>query len=348
MKRILVGMSGGVDSSAAALVLKNQGYSVAGATLLLCPWSNEDSADVRDAKAVCEKLCIEHYCVDGKALFEQKVIEYFCDEYLRGRTPNPCVECNRHIKFGLLLDWALDKGFDAVATGHYVRRQESPGGVSLLRSLGGKDQSYALWRLDQRQLAHAVFPLCDMEKQQLREMVKEAGLPVFSKQDSQDVCFIPDGDYCSFIKKRYPPDAIRKYIEPGAFVDRNGNRLGRHEGLIRYTNGQRRGLGGGFAEPMFVLGLKPESNEIVLGKASECFTDHAGCGQINLIEPDRDGISFDCGVKIRYSAKTAQAHVQITGDCASISFAEPQRAVTPGQSAVFYDNERVIGGGIIN
>jgi len=347
MKRILVGMSGGVDSSAAALLLKKQGYDVAGATLLLCPQAAADGQEPQDARYVCEQMGIEHHIIDMRDRFEQTVIQPFCGEYFRARTPNPCIECNRHIKFGAMLDWALENGFDAIATGHYVHTQKMGDSIALMRSPSKKDQSYVLWQLDQRQLSHAVFPLCDMEKQDIRRLIEEENLSVFSKKDSQDICFIPDGDYAGFIQNKYQNETMRHCTTPGDFIDRDGKKIGRHNGLIHYTVGQRKGLGGGFVQPMFVLELLPESNQIVLGTNDQCFVSRVECSSVNIIQPEITPNYFTCGVKLRYSAPIAQAAVTVEGDRAIIELETPQRAGTPGQSAVFYDGDRVIGGGII-
>jgi len=348
MKKILVGMSGGVDSSVAALLLKKEGYHVAGATLLLCPDAAENSREVQDARAVCEHIGIDHYAIDMHRRFDEDVIRPFCEEYIRSRTPNPCIECNRRIKFGAMLDWALNMGFDGIATGHYVRCERMGESYALLRSKSAKDQSYVLWQLDQHQLSHAVFPLYGMEKQQIRTLIEEAQLPIFSKKDSQDICFIPDGDYAGFIQKIYQNDTIKQQLTPGSFVDVNGNRLGSHNGLLHYTIGQRKGLGGGFPQPMFVLQLKPEGNEIVIGTNEQCFAGKVECSGVNIIQPEITPDQFACEVKLRYAAKPAKALVTIDGSKAYIYLETPQRAVTPGQSAVFYDGDRVIGGAVID
>lgn len=348
MKKILVGMSGGVDSSAAALLLKRQGYDVAGATLLLCPGAEAGGKEPTDARRVCWHLGIEHYTLDMRELFRVSVIEPFCGEYLRARTPNPCIECNRHIKFGAMLDWALDHGFDGIATGHYVTTQPMGESVALMRSRSKKDQSYVLWQLDQRQISHTLFPLCDMEKPEIRQLIEEEQLPVFSKKDSQDICFIPDGDYAGFIQKEYRCETIQHSLTPGDFIDRDGRAIGRHKGLMHYTVGQRKGLGGGFAQPMFVLELLPESNQIVLGTNDQCFVSRVECSACNIIQPDITPNTFTCGVKLRYSAPVAAAQVTVEGERTVIELDAPQRAGTPGQSAVFYDGDRVIGGAIID
>ncbi len=347
MKKILVGMSGGVDSSAAALLLKKEGFDIAGATLLLCPDASENGREVTDAKTVCEHIGIEHYTIDMREQFRNHVILPFCGEYLSAHTPNPCVECNRHIKFGAMLDWALEHGFDGIATGHYAQTERMGDSTALIRSDSSKDQSYVLWQLDQRQLSHSLFPLCGMEKEEIRSLVKEAEIPVFSKKDSQDICFIPDGDYAGYISKIYQKETIKSYLTPGDFVDADGSKIGKHGGLLHYTVGQRKGLGGGFSQPMFVLRLIPERNEIMIGTHEQCFSDRVRCEGVNIIQPEITPESFACTVKLRYAAKPAEAFVTLEGSTAHIQLSTPQRAVTPGQSAVFYDGNRVIGGGII-
>lgn len=348
MKKILVGMSGGVDSSAAALLLKKEGYEVAGATLLLCPDASEHSIEVIDARTVCQYLGIDHYTIDMRRDFREHVITPFCEEYMRSRTPNPCVECNRTIKFGAMLDWALKYGFDGIATGHYARTEQKGESVSLLRSESSKDQSYVLWQLDQYQLSHTLFPLSSMEKEEIRALIKESDLPVFAKKDSQDICFIPDGDYVGYIKQQYQNETTLPYLTSGSFIDADGNKIGEHNGLLHYTIGQRKGLGGGFAQPMFVLRLLPERNEIMIGSNEQCFSSTVSCSGVNLIQPEITPNSFTCEAKLRYAARPAKAHVEIDGSKAIIHLETPQRAVTPGQSAVFYDGDCVIGGAFID
>ena len=345
-KRILLGMSGGVDSSAAALCLLEQGYDVSGVTALLTPEADESDEAVRDARRVCEVLGLQHFVVDLRQKFADTVIDNFAGEYKEGRTPNPCIVCNRTIKFGALLAHALANGFDAVATGHYAGIVRTEGGEYTVRcSKNGKDQSYVLWQLSQHQLAHALLPLCDMQKSDLREKVRMADLPVFAKSDSQDICFVPDGDYAAFLEKNFGIVG-----ESGAFVDESGKRIGTHMGIHRYTVGQRKGLGGGFPEPMFVGQIIPSANEIVLCPQSGRYKSTVFCKGINMMLGRENGKPFDASVKLRYNAPAAPAQVICDSErgTAEIIFKQPQGSPTPGQSAVFYDeNNCVIGGGII-
>lgn len=337
-------MSGGVDSSAAALRLIRQGYDVCGATLLLTPESTSVDREVNDAAEACRALGIKHLVPDMKELFKAKVIDYFAEEYARGRTPNPCIVCNREIKLGAMLDYALENGFDAVATGHYAGIERQPDGqMALRRSRCSKDQSYVLWQLSQHQLAHAVFPLCDEEKSVLREEVRAAGIPCYAKPDSQDICFIPDGDY-----RRYLRERCGITDREGSFVDENGNVLGQHSGITGYTVGQRKGLGGGFPEPMFVAELRPVSNEILLCPGRKKLRSTVFCENINMIRKGCDS-HFSTEVKLRYSAPMQQAEIDYDAAAgkAILRFEQPQPSPTPGQSAVFYSGEYVLGGGII-
>ena len=347
-KKILVGMSGGVDSSAAALILRDQGHEVAGLTFEL--WDSEDGTcgtknDVRDAAEVCRVLGIPHYVVDFRKEFRQQVMERFVQDYRHGLTPNPCVDCNRTIKFGAMLDYALENGMDGVATGHYARREfdAAAGRWALYRADSLKDQSYVLYALTQRQLAHVLFPLGCLCKTEVRAYAAAHGFDNARKPDSQDICFVPDGDYAAFIR-RY----AGKEFPPGAFVGTQGQVYGQHKGIIHYTVGQRKGLGLSFPQPMFVKELDVEKNRVVLAKAEELFSQEVIARDINLISVESIPAPLRVKARVRYRQKEQPATVLQTGpDELRVVFDQPQRAVTPGQSLVLYDGDTVVGGGKI-
>ena len=348
-RRILVGMSGGVDSSAAALLLQRQGWEVGGLTFQL--WDNPDGScgtqqDVQDAANVCARLGIPHYVVDFRQQFREQVIDRFVDCYIKGLTPNPCVECNRAIKFGAFLDKAEELGYGYIATGHYGRVEQSPedGRYHLLMAEeDSKDQSYVLYSLTQRQLARMVLPLYGYTKPQVRQLAREAGLPVHAKKDSQDICFIPDGDVYSFLCRttgRTPPQ--------GDFIDREGNCLGRHQGTWRYTIGQRRGLGVGFGQRMFVCGINPQAGTVTLTAGEGLFSNVLLADELNFIECDWPAGPTRVTAKIRYAARPAAATLfPLEHGRVRVEFDAPQRAITPGQAVVFYQGRRVFGGGRI-
>ena len=346
-KKILAAMSGGVDSSVCALLLGRQGYEVIGATMRLHGGDACGSdKDIQDARAVCERLGIEHMAVDMSESFEQEVIGRFIAAYEHCETPNPCVECNRSLKFGRLLDYALEQGCDAVATGHYARiSRDAQTGRMLLRKAAdlSKDQSYVLYSLTQHQLMHTVFPLGELTKAQVRETAAEAGFANAHKHDSQDICFVPDGDYASFIEchtgRSYPC---------GDFIDRSGRVLGRHSGIIRYTIGQRKGLGIALGERSYVTALDPKNNTVTLGSNEDLFSKTLRIRRINLITLPKLEEPVRAAVKIRYNQTEQPATViQLDDDLIEITFDEPQRAVTMGQSAVIYQGDTVLGGGTI-
>lgn len=338
-EKILIGMSGGVDSSAAALLLKRQGYEVAGVTLDLL----DNSTLPDDAARVAHQIGIEHYVLNLKDTFRQKVMEPFADEYFNGRTPNPCVLCNCEIKFGAMLDFALEKGFDKIATGHYGEIITDEKGVHLKKSSSPKDQSYFLSMLTPFQLSHAIFPLNSMTKDETRALAKEAGLSSAEKKDSQEICFIPDNDYGSFLTKftgRTPED--------GNFVDESGNILGRHKGIIHYTIGQRKGLGVTFGKPMFVIGINPRENTVTLGENGAQYSSKFTADKVNIIEKEYADKTFEAYVKIRCQAKPAKALVTLKDDGTMTGeFIEPQRSVTLGQLAAVYADDFVVAGGRI-
>ncbi len=353
-------MSGGVDSSVAAALLMEQGYEVIGLTMRL--WDGEtvngecqesaccSTSAVEDARFVCHKLGIEHYVMDFRKEFERYVIDYFVDEYKRGRTPNPCIACNRFLKFDAMLERAKMLGADYIATGHYAKTvyDEKSKRYLLKRACSdAKDQTYALYSLTQQQLSKTLMPLGELEdKTRTRAIAEKLGLITAKKPDSMEICFVPDKDYASFIKRR-----TGAKIPEGNFVDTEGNVLAKHKGIIHYTVGQRKGLGVTFGKPMFVLSINAEKNEVVLGEKGMEFSDRLVATDLNFITIDKLTEPIRVNAKVRYSAKEAAAMVIPTEDGnAEVVFDQPQRAVTPGQAVVFYetDGDNVIGGGIIN
>jgi tRNA-specific 2-thiouridylase len=342
MKKVMVGMSGGVDSSVAAYLLKSEGYEVIGVTLKLC---GENSDDIEDAKRVAKKIGIEHVSVDLSEEFRNKVINSFVDSYKNGETPNPCITCNKHIKFGDMLDFALESGMDFVATGHYASIVNTQDNRRLLLKSAdtSKDQTYFLYSLTQEQLSRVIFPLGNLSKDQVRKIAEEQGFVNARKRDSQDICFVPGGDYASFIEKY---TGISFPI--GDFVDTNGKKLGEHKGIIKYTVGQRKGLGIALGKPAFVCAKNVDSNTVVLGENEDLFSMELVADNVNLIPFDKIDEPIRVGAKIRYNQKEQPALVESIGEGAvRVAFDEPQRAVSKGQSVVFYSGNSVVGGGII-
>jgi tRNA-uridine 2-sulfurtransferase len=348
-KRVLVAMSGGVDSSVAAALLKKDGFEAIGVTMcfdLTASKSRRRPAccslqAITDARRVCDKLDMPHYTLNMRKALEDYVIKDFCDEYLHGRTPNPCVRCNQFLKFGVLLQKALAFKADFLATGHYARiiRQSD----YLLRKARDirKDQSYFLYRLNQKQLKHVFFPLGDYTKEKVRQLAKEFGLPVADKIASQEICFLPDNDYRSFLKAR-----IKKSFKPGPVRDTQGNILGEHKGIALYTVGQREGLGIAKGYPLYITNLDYRRNEITVGRKEEVFKSRLLLKEAYFAceEPKKKVALM---LRIRYNHKEAPAQVRPVKNKIEISFLKPQFAVTPGQSAVFYKRDIVLGGGII-
>ena len=353
MKKAMIAMSGGVDSSVAALLLLKAGYDVTGMTMRLRPEAYmQQSAsggccsldDIDDARRVCYQLGIDHLVLNFTEQFERDVIQYFAEQYAAGRTPNPCIACNRHLKFDAMLQKARLLGFDFIATGHYaVITQNDSGRWLLKRAPASKDQSYVLYAMTQDQLAHTLFPLGGYTKKEIRHIAQEQGFINADKPDSQDICFVPDGDYASFIEQYTGQSS-----EPGDFVDKEGKVLGKHKGQIHYTIGQRRGLGISAPESLYVCGKSLDSNEVILGGKQDLMSNYCYINDINLIPWDHLDAPIKCKVKTRYRQPEQPATVeQIGEDLIKITFDEPQRAVTPGQAAVLYDDDMVLGGGTI-
>lgn len=365
--KVLVGMSGGVDSSAAALILKKQGYEVIGVTMQM--WQEETSecqsenggccglSAVEDARRVAESLDIPYYVMNFRDEFRKNVVDYFVGEYLHGRTPNPCIACNRYVKWEALLKRGLEIGADYIATGHYARIDRLENGRFAVRNsvTEGKDQTYALYRLTQEQLKHTLFPVGDYTKSEIRNMAQEAGLAVADKPDSQEICFVPDNDYASFIRReisRAGNEEICEGImsEPGNFITVDGKILGRHKGIINYTVGQRRGLDLPMGRRVFVTAIRPDTNEVVIGENEDTFTSDVMCDDVNWMseaEPDK-GTTRRVRAKIRYNHSGEYCMLEALSDGKAIChFEKPVRAATPGQALVFYDGEYVMGGGTI-
>ena len=346
-------MSGGVDSSVAALLLLQQGYDVIGVTMKLYSLDHADLPDyyrgcctvddVEDARRVCQRLGVPHYVLNVQDEFESFVIDYFCSEYQKGRTPHPCIACNDKIKFNFLSHRAQALGASYVATGHYARiERDGQQGFSLRKGLDeAKDQSYVLYGMGQDELAHTLMPVGAHSKDDIRGMAQDAGFPNAAKPDSQDICFIPFGDYKAFLKERIE-------ATPGEIVDTEGTVLGRHEGIEMFTVGQRRGLGLATGEPRYVVRLEPEENRVVVGGQEDLYRREFAVSRVNFVSGKAPEGPAPVSVKIRYKFQEAPAVLEATEDGALVVFDEPQRAITPGQAAVFYEGDRVLGGGVIS
>ena len=389
MKKVLLGMSGGVDSSVAVILLLKQGYKVIGVTMRL--WEEEkrlnesllnnegsrlmeksnlkENTAIQDAKKVCENLEIEHHVVDLRQEFKEKVIDNFVCTYMCAKTPNPCVECNKYMKFDAFYRIAEEFGCEYIATGHYARcyYSEKYNQYVLAQAVSStKDQSYFLYGIDRKILPYVLFPLSEFEdKEEVRKIAEEYGMEIAHKKDSQEVCFIPDNDYISFLKKQSLKEngnsAITNIMtenkisinKSGNIVLGNGKVLGMHDGLINYTVGQRRGLGIAYKEPLYVVKLNRDRNEVIVGTEKELYTDTLFANELNFLIDMKELINkksnneIEIEAKIRYRAKPAKATLNIEKNIAKLKFYEPQRAITPGQSVVFYINEVVLGGGKI-
>ncbi|EJP6471563.1 tRNA 2-thiouridine(34) synthase MnmA [Clostridium sporogenes] len=352
-KKVLVGMSGGVDSSVAAYLLKNQGYDVIGVTMQI--WQDDEEfvereggccslSAVADARRVANKIGIPFYVMNFKDAFKRNVIDYFVDEYVEGRTPNPCIACNKFIKFSAFLDKAMAMGIDYVATGHYAIIEKQNDRYVIKKSEDDKkDQTYALYNFTQFQLERTLMPCGQYKKTQIREIAKEIGLRVHNKKDSEEICFIPDNDHGRYIKNRFP-----NKVREGNFVDKEGNILGIHKGIVYYTIGQRKGLGIAFGKPMYVVDINPFRNEVVLGSLEDLLNTELIAKDINYIPFDTLKEPMEVEAKIRYSQNPSKAVITpIENGKVKVNFYEKQRAITKGQSVVFYKDDLVIGGGVI-
>ena len=348
MKKILIGMSGGVDSSVSALLLKKEGYDVVGTTLELFAGSSCCNINTYiDAKNVCNQIGIPHFTFNYKNEFKKYVIDDFINCYANCKTPNPCIECNKYMKFGIMYEKAKEMGCKYIATGHYAKTEysEKYGRWVLKKSNAGKkDQSYVLWNIPKELLGHVLFPLADFKsKDKIREIAAKNSLIVANKPDSEDICFVPDGNYKRFLEEN---SSIKPKI--GNIVLSNGQVLGKHTGLYNYTIGQRRGLGISYKAPLFVTGFNSKQNEVIVGEENELYKKEILVNDINLLLIDELREEMEVEVKTRYSSKQAKARISMYDkDTIKIVFDEPQRALTPGQSAVFYLGDIVLGGGKI-
>lgn len=356
-KKVLLGMSGGVDSSVSAILLQKQGYEVVGMTMKL--WDNESSCSncslssaEMDAKKVCEKLGIKHYIVDLKKEFEEHVIKDFIDKYVDAKTPNPCVECNKYLKFGAMYEKAKELGIEYIATGHYAKiefSKEYKKYVLKKSSSQKKDQSYVLYNISKEILPHVIFPLEGFEnKDNIRKIALDNGLEIAQKPDSQEICFIPDNNYMRFLNEKMDDKQRKDVIKSGEIIDTEGKIREKHNGIIKYTIGQRKGLGIQNPTPLYVIKLDKKKNQVVVGNKEDTYSNIAYVEDVNLLLFDKLEDGFKCKAKIRYSSKEANCTVyNETNSKLRVIFDEKQMAITPGQSIVFYIDDIVVGGGKI-
>ena len=347
MEKVAVAMSGGVDSSVAAALLKEEGHQVIGITMQVRHGDGADSSDfINGARRVADALGIPHHVVDLRALFQEKIISPFCQEYATGRTPNPCVWCNRYIKFDALFQQARALGARYIATGHHARvtRDSSSGRTLLQKGVdSAKDQSYFLHALTREQLNYALLPIGHLTKEEVRKIASEKGLPVSNRPESQDICFIPDNDYAKFLR-----DLIPQAFQPGPMLDERGNTLGSHRGIANYTVGQRKGLGIAASEPMYVIAIEAELNAVIVGGRESAFGDKLVATDVNWLAIDPPTGPVSARARIRYRHPEAVATVTpVDKDTVYVKFKKPQLAITPGQAVVFYNGDIVLGGGTI-
>lgn len=357
-RKVVVAMSGGVDSSTTAALLVEDGHEVIGVTMHIWPRLQEaEEADqyrgccslaaVEDARRVANKLGISHYVLNFKQVFAEKVIADFCDEYRKGRTPNPCIRCNQYIKFEALLRKARSLEADFIATGHYARIEHDKKRKRRVLKKGidhDKDQSYVLYTMTQDQLSHTLFPLGAYTKSETRELARKFGLLVSEKAESQEICFIPDDDYARYLRQ-YVPEAVK----PGPIVDRSGNVLGRHQGVVFYTVGQRKGLGIAAERPTYVISIDEPNNTIIVGKEGELYGRGLVASELNWIAMEGVSGPTEAAAKIRYKSPESEAEIRpLDSDKVEVLFKEKQRAITPGQAVVFYQGDVVLGGGTID